>query len=145
MVLSLLVLCLLVIFVPRYEGDAVGALSPNGKEIVYQNVRSDADRRAFLEQFGWQVGDKEPFYEEVSLPREFDSIFTAYNDLQKSQGLDLEKYGGKICQHYRYEIVNYKEGETVYANLLIYRGRVIGGDISSAQKDGFVTTFFKDS
>lgn len=142
MVLSLAVLVLLVIFVPTYDSEARPVLSPDGRELVFDNVRTDSDRRAFLEQFGWTVSEKEPFYEEVSLPREFDGVFTAYNDMQKTQGLDLEKYAGKVCQHYRYEISNYDSGETVYANLLVYRGRVIGGDISSATMDGFVTTFF---
>jgi len=142
MVLSLAVLILLVIFVPAYESEALPAVSPDGKELTFDNVRSDADRRNFLSQFGWTVSDKEPFYEEVSIPKEFDGIFTAYNDMQKTQGLDLARYAGKICQHYRYEITNYDSTDTVYANLLVYRGRVIGGDISSAKMDGFVTTFF---
>ncbi len=142
MALSLAVLILLVIFVPAYESEALPVLSPDGKELTFDNVRTDADRRNFLSQFGWTVSDKEPFYEEVSLPKEFDGIFTAYNDMQKTQGLDLGKYAGKICQHYRYEITNYDSSDTVYANLLVYRGRVIGGDISSAKMDGFVTTFF---
>ena len=145
MVLSLAVLILLVIFVPTYESEALPTLSPDGKELVFDNIRSDGDRRSFLSQFGWTVSDKEPFYEEVSLPREFDSIFAAYNDMQRTQGLDLERYAGKVCQHYRYEITNYDSSETVYANLLVYRGRVIGGDISSAKMNGFVTTFFGKS
>ena len=142
MALSLAVLLLLVIFVPVYESEALPAVSPDGKTYTFDNIRTDADRRAFLTQFGWAVSSKEPFFEEVSIPREFDGIFTAYNDMQKTQGLDLEKYAGKICQHYRYEIENYDSADTVYANLLVYRGRVIGGDISSAKMDGFVTTFF---
>ena len=142
MVLSLLVLFSLVLLVPRYESNVLPVVSIDGKEVVFNNVRSDADRRAFLAQFGWTVSEKEPFYEEVSLPKNFDGIFTAYNELKKSQGLDLQKYGGKVCEHYRYEITNYESAEPVYANLIVYRGRVIGGDLSSAKMDGFVTTFF---
>lgn len=142
MALSLAVLILLVIFVPTYESEARPTISIGDKEINFTNIRTDADRREFLSQFGWTLSDKEPFYEEVSIPKEFDGIFTSYNDMQKSQGLDLQKYAGKICHHYRYEITNYDADEVVYANLLIYRGRVIGGDISSEKMDGFVFGFF---
>ena len=145
LLLSLAVLVLLVIFIPTYDSEAQPTLSIDGKEISFQNIRSDADRREFLAQFGWSLSDKEPFYEEVSIPKEFDSIFAAYNDMQKKQGLDLSKYSGKICQHYRYEITDYDTDETVYANLLIYRGRVIGGDISSAKMNGFTHPFTGDS
>ena len=142
MALSLAVLILLVIFVPTYESEARPTISIGDREINFTNIRTDADRREFLSQFGWTLSDKEPFYEEVSIPKEFDGIFTSYNDMQKSQGLDLQKYAGKICHHYRYEITNYDADEVVYANLLIYRGRVIGGDISSEKMDGFVFGFF---
>lgn len=144
MVLSLAVLLLLVIFVPTYEEVALPVLNPDGEEIRFDNIRTDADRRDFLSQFGWTVSDKEPFYEEVSIPKAFDSVFTAYNEMQKTQGLDLQKYGGKICHHYRYEITNYDGEGTVYANLLVYRGRVIGGDISEGKMNGFVFGFFGD-
>ncbi len=142
MVLSLALLITLVILVPKY--DAAPTFSQNGKEIVFDNIRTDADRRAFLLQFGHEVSDKEPFYEEVSIPREFDALFTAYNDLQKTQGLDLSKYGGKTMHHYRYELKNHESGKTVYANLLIYRARVVGGDLSEGKLNGFVEPFFKE-
>ena len=45
---------------------------------------------------------------------------------------------------YTYKITNYGEGEdTVYANILVYRDKVIGGDICSANVDGFIHGFVK--
>ena len=65
-----------------------------------------------------------------------------YNNLQKMQGLDLSKYKRKNVTRYTYKIKNYDGYEgTVYANLLVYRNRIIGGDICSADVNGFVTTF----
>ena len=145
LLLSLTVLLLLVIFIPTYDGEAKPTFSPDGTEITFDKIRTDTDRRGFLSQFGWEVSEKEPFFEEVSIPKAFDGVFTAYNDMQKAQGLDLQKYAGKICQHYRYEIKNYDAEGTVYANLLVYRGHVIGGDISSAKADGFVVGFFGEN
>ena len=71
-------------------------------------------------------------------------MFAAYNELQRTQGLDLSDYGGKTVERYTYQITNYEGFEgTVYANLLISRNRVIGGDICSADADGFVHGFQK--
>ncbi len=135
--LSLAVLILLVIFVPTVDSSAL----ETGKEITYTGVRSHADRAAFLMQFGWEIASEPILDEKVLIPAEFDKVFVNYNELQKTQGLDLSRYQKKTVQHYRYEITNYGTDETVYANLLIYRGRVIGGDISSASMNGFVCGF----
>ena len=45
---------------------------------------------------------------------------------------------------YTYEVTNYEGAEgTVYANILVYRNRVIGGDICSADVTGFIHGFEK--
>ena len=136
--LSLVVLVTLVIFVPTYDSDAL----PTGKDVNYSNIRSNEDRVGFLSQFGWTVNPECLLEEEVSIPSDFDAVFLEYNELQKDQGLDLSRYKRKKVTHYRYEITNYEgTDEPVYANILVYRGRVIGGDISSAQNGGFTKIF----
>lgn len=140
MILSVAVLVLLVIFVPAYEGDSL----PTGQEYNYAGIRTNEDRVGFLSQFGWEVEGDAVVAEEVSIPSEFDSVFISYNDLQKRQGLDLSRYKRKNVEHYRYVVTNYGGEGTVYANLLIYRGKVIGGDISSAAMNGFVQGFRKN-
>lgn len=135
--LSLVVLILLVIFVPSYDSAAL----PTGQDTEYTGVRTHEDRARFLSQFGWEIASEPALSEDVTIPEDFDSVFLNYNELQKQQGLDLSRYKRKTVQHYRYEVTNYESNETVYANLLIYRGRVIGGDISSANMNGFVYGF----
>lgn len=61
---------------------------------------------------------------------------------KNSQGLDLSKYKRKDVTRYTYKITNYPDYDgTVYANILVYRGKVIGGDICSADVNGFVRGF----
>ena len=56
--------------------------------------------------------------------------------------LDLSKYKGKTVQRYTYEITNYPDySGTVYANIIIYKSRVIGGDICSSDVEGFIQGF----
>lgn len=105
----------------------------------FKNVSTNDDRVAFLESYGWKVDAEAVCYSEVVIPNEFDKVYSAYNDMQKKEGLDLEKYKGKKVEMYTYK-VNNAEGDA-YANLLIYKSRVIGGDISSSLSDGFTYGF----
>jgi hypothetical protein len=81
---------------------------------------------------------------EVTIPAQFDKVFAGYNELQKSQGLDLSKYKKKTVTRHTFTVTDYEGYEgTVYANVLVYRNRVIGGDICSADVSGFIHGFEK--
>ena len=81
----------------------------------------------------------------MTIPSEFDTVYTGYNDIQKEQGLNLAKYKGKEVVRYTYSITNYENYEgVVYINLLVYRNKIIGGDVCSADASGFIHGFAKD-
>ena len=142
---ALTALITMIAFIPGYDGGELGYIT-TGKEseISYDKIKTDADRARFLSQFGWEVGATPIESAEITIPDQFDKIFTGYNEIQKRQGLDLSKYKRKKVMRYTYEITNY-EGEEgkVYANILVYRNKVIGGDICSARVDGFIHGFEK--
>ena len=76
------------------------------------------------------------------IPQQFNQVYERYNELQKTQGMDLTKYAGKTVKKVVYQITNYQRQDTiVHATLLIYHDKVIGGDISSAELDGFMYGF----
>ena len=142
---ALVTLIALIAFVPTY-GDAadVDASVSQEAEIRYDKIKTGEDRIAFCRQFGWEVKSDAVASVEVTVPSEFDKIFTGYNEMQKRQGLDLSKYKRKDVMRYTYEITNYPGYVgTVYINLLIYRNRVIGGDVCSADAGGFIHGFAK--
>ena len=124
--------------IPGMRAEAVNAEG----EINYSKVRTNEERRDFLKQFGWEVSDEAVESEQVTIPSEFDKIFAGYNEIQKRQGLDLSKYRGKTMMRYTYDVTNYKgyEGK-VQVNMLVYRGRVVGGDVCSADVNGFIHGF----
>lgn len=136
---ALISLFALILFVPTYEVEASQAAAYN-----YEKIKTDDDVEAFLAQFGWEVGAAPTEVSDVMIPDEFDKIFTAYNEIQKRQGLNLAKYRRKTVKRYTYEVANYEgyEGK-VFANVLVWRGRVIGGDICSADVSGFIHGFEK--
>ncbi len=135
---ALATLITLIAFIPVAAVDDDVAASANA-DIKYSGIKTEEDRVNFLAQFGWQVKPSAVASVEVSVPEEFDKIFTAYNELQKRQGLDLTKFKGKNVQRYTYEVTNYDGYDgTVYANILVYRNKVIAGDICSADVKGFM-------
>ena len=143
---ALVALVSLLAFVPSLQpAAAVGAeQSSEIEQISFDKIRTNEDRIAFLKEWGWEVESEPVESTSVTIPREFDKVFAAYNELQRSQGLDLSSYGGRTVERYTYVVSNYPgfEGK-VYANLLISRNRVIGGDICSADAAGFVHGFSK--
>ena len=156
---ALAALITLIAFVPAYAGgetvnsggglavDAPEAESDAAVSYRYDKVKSPDDAAGFLGQFGWIVDAGSVETREVTIPAEFDKVFAGYNELQKSQGLDLSKYKKKTVTRYTFNVVNYSERSNtspegaVYANVLVYRNRVIGGDICSADVKGFIHGF----
>ena len=102
-------------------------------------VRSNSQRTSYLERLGWEVED-EPIDEQlITIPTQFDGVYTDYNALQQSQGFDLTKYAGLEATRYTYLVTNYPgEDGKIVADLIIYRGRVIAGDVQSTALDGFM-------
>jgi len=143
---ALTVLITLIAFVPTYAVSSQTSATPNDAEVSYSydKVKSAEDVVSFLSQFGWQVSAEPVEVKQVTVPAEFDKIFAAYNEMQKEQGLNLSKYKKKEVTRYTFAVTNYPDYQgTVYANVLVYRSRVIGGDICSADVSGFVHGFEK--
>lgn len=141
--LSVIALLVLIAFIPTYEtAPAVSIDAAAEENISYTKIKTNDDRRAFLAQFGWECGEEPVEESEIKLPGEFDSVMLEYNMLQKLQGLDLDKYRRKTITRYTYLVNNYPDYTgKVYANLLVYRGRVIGGDICTSDLGGFMHGF----
>lgn len=141
---ALVALITLIAFVPAYGSEAPDASAGQNVDYNYEKIKTNDDRIEFLSQFGWQVKSNAVAEEEVLIPEQFDKVFSGYNEIQRRQGLDLSKYKKKLVNRYTYEVTNYNGYEgTVYANILVYRNRVIGGDICSADISGFLHGFEK--
>lgn len=112
---------------------------------VVMKADSAQERIAFFSQFGWEISEDPLEVKEVVIPTEFDETYLKYNEIQKSQGLDLEPYQGVRVKSWCYEIRNYPGYENsdgvIHGNILVYNGIVIGGDVSSVELDGFMHGF----
>lgn len=120
--------------------------SSESKNAVKNGINTKAgtneERIAFISQFGYEVNEEPVKIEEVIIPEEFDETYENYNEIQKSQGFDLEKYKGFRVKKWTFEVTNYKgyEGKdgVIEINLLIYDSLVIGADIQCLEQDGFL-------
>ena len=96
----------------------------------------------FLAQFGWTVEPTPTEELKIKIPSEFDKVMNSYNELQKRQGLDLAKYRDREVTRYTFKVTNYPDySGTVIANVIVYKNKVIGGDICSTDLTGFITGF----
>ena len=124
-------LLLLLLLLGRGAGN--GALFSGGR------VSTAEDRVAFLAERGWTADAGSEQVQIVHIPEAFPPAFEDYNALQLRQGYDLRDYAGRDCDLYTYAVTNWPdESQTVLANLYVFRGRVIGGDIHSTNLDGFM-------
>lgn len=98
-----------------------------------KNVKTNDDRLAYLNGLGWQVSSQPIATEELLIPEEFDDSYQGYLALQADQGFDLTQYKGKRVKRYTYQLTNYPtQAEPVQIALLIYKNKVIGGQIQSS-------------
>lgn len=140
--LAVISLAVIIMCIPEYTPVTTNSIAVSVSKYNFEKIKTPADITGFLSQFGWEF--EETPIEEVTMkiPAEFDKVMNAYNELQKNQGLDLSKYKGKQVTRYTYKITNYPNyNGTVFANVILYKNKVIGGDVCSADVTGFISGF----
>ena len=93
------------------------------------------------EKMGFSDVEKTP-YEVVkfTVPENFTPVYQRYNSLLEKNGYSLVPYKGKECTRYTYLIPS----AGARANILVYDGKVIGGDISGITLDGVMIPIIKE-
>ncbi len=128
----------LAVFSPKDAADVL-------KNSVDTAAKTTEQQVTFLQSYGYETEPQPTLIEEVIIPAEFDDDYEKYNNYQKMSGFDLSKYKGSRAKKYTYNVTNYSDWQgDVVANILVYKGKAIGGDISSAELNGFVHGFVKE-
>ena len=117
---------------------------PNNTITTFSSIRlsNNEERVIFLKENGVNVEEVPCEIVEIEVPKNFDSAYQEYNQIQKAQGFDLEKYQGKNVTRYSY-IVEDSSDEKVIANIIIYKNKIIAGDICCTEGGGFVSKLIK--
>ncbi len=134
---GLIALCLCVISAVGIVIADASAATASAAGISLENIKTEKDRRAFLEAAGVKATEDAESAAEITLPKSLDAVLLGYNEIQKQQGLDLSRYAGKTVTRYTYRIAD-QNGAPTYANLILYRNTVVGADLTQAGSDGFV-------
>ena len=119
------------------NGGVVSVVS-SAVEVDFGGIKDKDDRVGFIKNFGIEIDEASENEVAFRMPESFDRVILGYNELQKRQGLDLSKYRNKRVTRYTYKVTNYDCDGEVYANLFVYRGKIVACDISSADPTGFV-------
>ncbi len=140
-VAGILLLCLVVFFAVKTGSGLRASAKPKGSETA---AVTSEQRLAYLRGFGWEIEEEPLEIIEIAIPQQFDDVYQSYNDIQLKQNFDLSRYKGKRVKRYTYRVTNYPDtADEIHADLLIYDGRIIGGDICSTALDGFMHGFTK--
>ena len=105
-------------------------------------VSGNDARVKFLSDFGWDVTNSPTESGQVRIPGTSTEVFERYNRLQQAQGYDLSPFAGKNVMRYVYQINNYPGAtDPVYATVLVYKNKVIGGDVTDTSPGGRLQGF----
>ena len=110
--------------------------------VDFSGISTLEDRVGFISQFGLKADPSSEECEEFRVPENFDRVIAGYNEIQRKQGLNIEKYKNKKVTRYTYTVSDYSEGSAV-VNLVVYKSTVIACDISSAEPGLFVHPLIK--
>lgn len=109
------------------------------------NLSTSEGRESFLLGLGWEVDMQSETYRSVVVPEVLDDTLKRYNEMQLSQGYDLNKHLGEKCQQYTYIVTNYPNYEkTVFVTIYVQGRSIIAGDIHTAAADGFMHTLDRE-
>lgn len=119
-----------------------GENQPDTAQTAAPAASGNDSRVQFLTGFGWDVTTSPVESGQVKIPEEPSQVFDRYNTLQKDQGYDLSKLAGKTVMRYVYKVNNYPgSADPVYATLLVYKNRIVGGDITDTAAKGHIHGF----
>ncbi len=116
----------------------------NASTVINSTVEGTSGILDFISGFGWEVINEPDDVREVMIPVEFDDVYENYNEIQRAQGYNLEKYAGERVKKWSFTVTNYpgyEEQDFIKINVLVFEGRVIGGDVCSVKLDGFMHGF----
>lgn len=108
--------------------------------LIASQTPIDSSRKAsqYVQKLGWAIDEKPIDKASINLPKQFDDVYTEYNKIQKLAGFDLTDYMGQAVTRYTFLVKNFDGVEGVRANVLVCKGKIIGGDIMTVAIDGFM-------
>ena len=124
-ILSLIgVLLFVTICLVALRGQSADAMEVNGERISL-HAEEEADVEQFLTSCGYSSIEF-LFQTEVIVPKNWNAIYTEYNELQRQQGFDLVPYKGETVEEYVYFV-----NDTLNATVLVSEQKIIAAHVAN--------------
>ncbi len=103
--------------------DSVSASAQPGND----KIQSTQDIGSFFSSRGFEVDLASASVDKVKIPRKWDDSFTAFNEVVRQSGMDLDKYKGKTVEKWLALCPARSQGENkCYAVLLVSKQKPVG-------------------
>lgn len=123
-ILSLIgVLLFVTICLVALRGRAADTME-HGSERISLYAEDEADVERFLTSCGYSSIEF-LFQTEVTVPKNWNDIYTEYNELQRRQGFDLVPYKGETVEEYEYFV-----NDTLNATVLVSEQKIIAAHVA---------------
>lgn len=123
-ILSLIgVLLFVTICLVALRGRAADTMEHGGERISL-HAEDEADVERFLTSCGYSSIEF-LFQTEVTVPKNWNDIYTEYNELQRRQGFDLVPYKGETVEEYEYFV-----NDTLNATVLVSEQKIIAAHVA---------------
>ncbi len=93
---------------------------------------TNAKRIEYIKGLGIEPDDTNVSSKQITIPQSFSEVYKEYNRLQKKAGFDLNRYKGEPATVYNYGIC----GSDRELHLIVYKNKIIGGDIADINVGG---------
>ena len=93
----------------------------------YLDGSTNKKRISYIQSLGYSVSTSSVSSKNTEIPEEFSDVYINYNKIQKDAGFDLSEYKGEEVTIYTYDL----EDSEKFLNMIVFKGKIIGGDISS--------------
>ncbi|MBP3706250.1 MAG: DUF4830 domain-containing protein [Clostridia bacterium] len=106
-----------------------------------KNGSTNKLRVEFAQSIRCEVKEEMISQKKIIIPLHFSEVYENYNALQKKAGFNLSKYKGCEAVVYTYQVLcfgPFGKDDNARLNLIVYNGKIIGGDVSSAAIDGIM-------
>ena len=113
------------------RAGAPAAVSIRG-ESVSLKAEDEADVAAFLSACGYEAPEWQ-FAHEITIPKQWNDVYTAYNELQRRQGFDLTPYKGKAATEYVYFVSERRNITVIVSDHRIIAVHICDSDGSEMQ------------
>lgn len=133
---------------PKGTESLAVSVDVRGEKIRFDGMKSADDLKKFAENLGFSVESAPTEVVETAVPAAFDKTMRAYNALQKAMGFDLSPYRNKTVERTTFRVTGLPDhaslasGETLLT-LIVFKDRIIGGDLYTRGEDGDVKPFLK--